>query len=156
MQKTFVSLDTNQNWLEKRKVVSNTFPSYLLGKCISLLALNIDSSAECWVSRWNKNENMFECKYRNIIVIHLFITSIYISFFILLRCICDIDVWLLKILNISIMLWVTCRDILIVFCIAEGKKRDEEQIKSLVCLTRGKECVLHTIMKHERGNKIQG
>ena len=42
------------------------------------------------------------------------------------------------------------------FCIAEGKKRDEEQIKSLVCLTRGKECVLHTIMKHERGNKIQG
>ena len=54
------------------------------------------------------------------------------------------------------MFWVTCRDILIVFCIAEGKKRDEEQIKSLVCLTRGKECVLHTIMKHERGNKIQG
>ena len=54
------------------------------------------------------------------------------------------------------MLWVTCRDILIVFCIAEGKKRDEEQIKSLVCLTRAKEFVLQYLMKDERGNRIQG
>ena len=136
VQKTFVSLDTNQNWLEKRKVVSNTFPSYLLGKCISLLALNIDSSAECWVSRWNKKRNIFDCEYRNIIA------SIYNSYFIILRKISDIDVWLLKKLNISLLFWVTCRDILIVFCIAEGKKRDEEQIKSLVCLTRGKECCI--------------